>query len=109
MGPISEPKGGRRSGFGQDIDLIRAGGWLPAGVRQDKACIRADGFFQFAATTQARRWCIQHYLRGRRRRRLFETTRTELQAMAAAATIGLSTKPRAPDSTPVATGMAMRL
>jgi len=36
-------------------------------------------------------------------------TEVYLQAIAAAATIGLSTKPRAPDSTPVATGMAMRL
>ena len=42
-------------------------------------------------------------------RRLFVTTSTELQAIAAAATIGFRTKPRAPDSTPVATGMAIRL
>ena len=42
-------------------------------------------------------------------RRLLLTTSTELQAIAAAATIGLSTKPRAPESTPVATGMAITL
>ena len=31
--PISGPKGSCQRGFGQDIDPIRAGGWLPEGVR----------------------------------------------------------------------------